>query len=114
LGFLLPDGDTHLEATMHNTLEGINNKKGSWPPSGVLSHLLPAGKGVKAPLGLDHTRRDSKKRSRTENAMSKTCRAKQRGAPVEPTCVRNQPLILGSIYFKKRKERVRRIPPSIP
>jgi len=41
----------------------------------------------------------TKKRSRTKNILSKTCRAKQRGAPEEPTCVRNQPLILGSRYF---------------
>jgi len=47
----------------------------------------------------NHTRRTSKKRSRTKNALAKMCRAKQRWAPVERTCVRNQPLILGSIYI---------------
>jgi len=47
----------------------------------------------------NHTRRDFKKRSRTKIALANTHRAKQRGAPVERTCVFNQPLILGSRDF---------------
>jgi len=54
-------------------------------------------------LRHNHTRRDYNKRSRTKNALAKMCRAKQRCAPVERTCVRNQPLILGSIFFFLKK-----------
>jgi len=37
-------------------------------------------------LGRDHSRRDFKKRSGFKNALAKTHRAKQRGAPVERLC----------------------------
>jgi len=51
-----------------------------------------------------HGHKPRPSRSRTKNALSKTCRAKQRGVPVERTCVCNQRLILVSRYLKRERK----------